>query len=195
MQEYLPLESLPPPPPPPPPPLTQNSEVVTLSVSSAHSALNPLKVSGPDGLPNWVLREYEDFLADPLCSILNSSFAEQKLPSKWKYADVTPLSKIKPTTVFSKHIGPILLTPFSVEGSGGLCCSCFRCTSHLRSCRSQPVWRYFQVFPVNTLLFPCYIRGHKLPMELALQYNTDCTIQYNTIQYRLFSWTIEKRFT
>ena len=66
---------------------------------------------GPDGVPNWVLREYADFLADPVCSILNSSFAEQKLPSQWKHADVTPLTKVKPVTVVSKHIRPISLTP------------------------------------------------------------------------------------
>ena len=45
-------------------------------------------------------------------SILNSSFAEQKLPSQWKYADVTPLPKVKPITVVSKHkLRPISLTP------------------------------------------------------------------------------------
>ena len=36
--------------------------------------------------------------------------------------------------------------------------------------------------PVNTLLFPRYIHGHKLPIELALQYG-------------LFSWNTEKRLT
>ena len=46
-----------------------------------------------------------------MCSILNSSFAEQRLPSQWKYADVTPLPKVKPITVISKHIRPISLTP------------------------------------------------------------------------------------
>ena len=106
MQEYRPLESL--------PPFDPDSEVVVLSVpdvSSALLALNPRKASGPDGVPNWVLREYADFLADPVCSILNSSFAEQKLPSQWKHADVTPLTKVKPVTVVSKHIRPISLTP------------------------------------------------------------------------------------
>ena len=62
-------------------------------------------------MPNWVLRKYADFLANPVCSILNSSFAEQKLPSQWKHADVTPLTKVKPVTVVSKHIRPISLTP------------------------------------------------------------------------------------
>ena len=99
MQEYCPLEAL--------PPFDPDSEVVNLSVTSvllALLALNPRKASGPDGVPNWVLK-------DPVCPILNTSFAEQKLPSQWKYADVTPLSKVKPVTVVSKHIRPISLTP------------------------------------------------------------------------------------
>lgn len=36
---------------------------------------------------------------------------EQKLPSQWNYADVTPLPKLKPITVASKHIRPISLMP------------------------------------------------------------------------------------
>ena len=54
----------------------------------------------------------------------------------------------------------------------------------------QPSWKSsiptslapFPSPPVNTLLFPCHIRGHKLPMELPLRYG-------------LFSWTIERRLT
>ena len=51
MQEFRPLESL--------PPFDPDSEVVVLSVpdvSSALLALNPRKAPGPDGVPNWVLR-------------------------------------------------------------------------------------------------------------------------------------------
>ena len=102
MQEYCPLEAL--------PTFDPDSEIVNVSVSSVSSALlalNPRKASGPDGVPNWALKDYADVLADPVCSILNSLFAEQRLPSQWKYADVTPLSKVKPVTVVSKHIRPI----------------------------------------------------------------------------------------
>ena len=87
IQEYCPLEAL--------PTFDPDSEIVNVSVSNVSSALlalNPRKASGPDGVPNWVLKDYADVLADPVCSILNSSFAEQRLPSQWKYADVTPLS-------------------------------------------------------------------------------------------------------
>ena len=110
MQEYRLLDEL--------PPFDDNSEVPPLSVSSVYSALlvpNPRKASGPDGVPNWLLREYADFVAGPVAAILNSSFAEHRLPAFWKYADPTPLPKEKPVTIVSKHIRPISLTPVMSE--------------------------------------------------------------------------------
>ena len=80
------------------------------SVYSTLLTLNPRKASGPDEVPNWLLKEYSDFLAKPVCNILNSSFDEQALPASWKYANVTPLLKNKPVTVIAKHIRPISLT-------------------------------------------------------------------------------------
>ena len=57
------------------------------------SHLNAAKAGGPDGIPNWILREYAEFLAYPVSIILNASFKEQQLPRPWKLADVTPLPK------------------------------------------------------------------------------------------------------
>ena len=62
------------------------------AVLSALKKLNPHKVSGPDGIPNWLMREYAEILAPPVPSVLNSSFAEQRLPPSWKQADVVPTS-------------------------------------------------------------------------------------------------------
>ena len=62
------------------------------------------------GINNWLLREYAGFLTSPVCDIVNSSFAEQKLPRSWKDADVSPLMKVKPVTIITKHIRPISLT-------------------------------------------------------------------------------------
>ena len=42
--------------------------------------LNPSKASGPDSIPNWLLKEYADFLCRPLTVIFNASFKEQRLP-------------------------------------------------------------------------------------------------------------------
>jgi len=75
------------------------------------SHLNPAKAGGPDGIPNWILREYAEFLAYPISVILSASFKEQRLPSIWKLADVTPLPKQKPVKEIKKDLRPISLTP------------------------------------------------------------------------------------
>ncbi|PFX23510.1 hypothetical protein AWC38_SpisGene11949 [Stylophora pistillata] len=67
-----------------------------MSVSSEHvRTLNPRKAGGPDGINNWLLRDYADFLTSLVCNILNAIFAEQKLPRSWKDANVTPLIKVE----------------------------------------------------------------------------------------------------
>ena len=89
------------------PPLADDSELLIVSPSEVCNALlglNPRKAGEPDGINNWLLRDYADFLTSPVCDILNTSFAEQKLPKTWKDADVTPLMKVKPVTTVAKHI-------------------------------------------------------------------------------------------
>ena len=88
--------------------------MVTISevdVLTAIRKLNPRKAAGPDGIPSWVFREYADFIAQSVTSILNCSFAEQQLPPSWKLADVVPIPKQKPVEVINKHLRPISLTP------------------------------------------------------------------------------------
>ena len=75
------------------------------------SRLNPAKATGPDGLPNWLLREFASLVAFSVKTILNASFSEQRLPSSWKYADVTPLPKKMPVQNLKKDLRPISLTP------------------------------------------------------------------------------------
>ena len=106
MQDYTRLLCL--------PPLVDDSELLIVSPSEVCNALlglNPRKAGGPDGINNWLVRDYTDFLTSPVCDILNASFAEQKLPRSWMDADVTPLMKVKPVTTIAKHIRPISLTP------------------------------------------------------------------------------------
>ncbi|PFX13943.1 Brevican core protein, partial [Stylophora pistillata] len=106
MKSFSPLDAT--------PPFEANSAVVTISevdVLTAIRKLNPRKAAGPDGIPSWVFREYADFIAQPVTSILNCSFAEQQLPPSWKLADVVPIPKQKPVEVINKHLRPISLTP------------------------------------------------------------------------------------
>ena len=85
--------------------------VTEISVANALKSLNPHKAAGPDGISNWLLREYAEVLAFPITSILNSSYLEQRLPDIWKKADVAPIPKSKPIKDVCKHIRPISLTP------------------------------------------------------------------------------------
>ena len=73
------------------------------AVLSALKKLNPHKVSGPDGIPNWLMREYAEILAPLVSSVYKS-------PS-WKQADVVPIPKLKPVSNVNKHLRPISLTP------------------------------------------------------------------------------------
>jgi hypothetical protein len=66
--------------------------------------LNPSKAGGPDRIPNWLLKDYSEFLAFPITKIINASFKEQWLPPIWKISDVSPLPKIKPVTDLKKDL-------------------------------------------------------------------------------------------
>ena len=66
---------------------------------------------GPDQIPGWLLKENAHVLARAVSAILNSSYCENRLPSSWKIADVSPIPKQKPVLDVSKHLRPISLTP------------------------------------------------------------------------------------
>ena len=81
-----------------------------LRIHKLLSKLNPSKASGPDDIPNWLLREYADLLAYPVSKIISASFVEQRLPHMWKLANVSPLPKKKPVNDLKKDLRPISLT-------------------------------------------------------------------------------------
>ena len=90
-----------------------NHPLVVLTQEEVYNTLcklNPRKAPGPDGIPNWILRDYAVFLAKPITSILNSSYQNKEIPTTWKYANVTPIPKQKPVTNVNKHLRPISLT-------------------------------------------------------------------------------------
>ena len=71
--------------------------------------LNPSKVSGPDQIRNWFLKEFSDLVAFPFTEILNAFVNEQRLPTMRKAADVTPLPKKKQVQILEKDLRPISL--------------------------------------------------------------------------------------
>ena len=87
------------------------------------SKLHVQKSSGPDNVPNWLLKEYADILASPIAQILNASYLEQRLPTIWKMADVPPLPKKIPVLELKKDLRPVSLTPcvFKVAELRSLC--------------------------------------------------------------------------
>ncbi|XP_068696813.1 uncharacterized protein [Montipora foliosa] len=94
-------------------PLEENPEFLEVSVQRVYNNLlhlNKHKASGPDGLSNWVLKEYAEILVTPVQNILNASYSEQKLPSMWKIADVIPLPKVKQVTDPKKELRPLSLS-------------------------------------------------------------------------------------
>ena len=94
-------------------PLEENPEFLEVSMQRVYNNLlhlNKDKASGPDGLSNWVLKEYAEILVTSVQNILNASYSERKLPSVWKIADVTPLPKVKQVTDPKRELRPISLT-------------------------------------------------------------------------------------
>ena len=87
-------------------PITVTEELVEKKLR----AISTSRASGPDELPNWVLKEYSDILAASITVIVNSSFAESCVPRIWKIADLPPIPKSRSICDYNKDLRPILLT-------------------------------------------------------------------------------------
>ena len=88
-------------------PFTVTAHAVYLQLAS----INPRKASGPNSISAWLLKENADLLSDMVTDIINSSFAERRLPPSWKSAGTVPIPKQKPIKDVNKHLHPISLTP------------------------------------------------------------------------------------
>ena len=70
-------------------------EVSMVRVCHLLRHLNKYKSPGPDNIPNSLLKENAELLADPITDILNTSFKEQRVPIAWRTANITPIPKVK----------------------------------------------------------------------------------------------------
>ena len=62
---------------------TDDDEPISATEETVVKKLKEISISrssGPDDLPNWVLKEFAYVLAPSITDILNSSFHEQKVP-------------------------------------------------------------------------------------------------------------------
>ena len=69
------------------------------------------KAPGPDGIPNWILRDMAPFISGPLCAIFNASVREGFVPPVWKQANTIPAPKVNPPKSLQSDLRPISLTP------------------------------------------------------------------------------------
>ena len=89
----------------------QNEFIIDqVAVETKLSRINIHKSPGPDGLPNWVLRDFCGKLSGPVCAIFNASVREGFVPPCWKEANVIPVPKIHPPRAIQSDLRPISLT-------------------------------------------------------------------------------------
>jgi hypothetical protein len=55
--------------------------------------LDPSKASGPDNIPNWILKECAIHLAPILKTILQCSLDTGELPKDWRDANISSIFK------------------------------------------------------------------------------------------------------
>ncbi len=70
-----------------------------VNVDDVERRLMKIKISKacqPDYIPNWVLCDFAECLAKPLCAIFNASFHEAYVLSLMKSANVISWPKVKP---------------------------------------------------------------------------------------------------
>ena len=75
---------------------TQDYIVLLAEIERRLSRINVHKAPGPDGLPNWLLKDFASLISDPLAAIFNASLREGYLPPIWKAAKVVPVPKVSP---------------------------------------------------------------------------------------------------
>ena len=74
------------------------------------SRVKERKATGPDEIPNWILKSCSSTLSLPICSIFNASIKNGNVPKLWKCADVLPLSKVAQPKSIENDLRPISLT-------------------------------------------------------------------------------------
>ena len=82
-----------------------------VEVANRLASINIFKAPGPDGLPNWFLRDFAPYLCEPLAAIFNASFREGFIPPIWKSAEVIAVPKISCPRSIQTDLRPISLLP------------------------------------------------------------------------------------
>ena len=96
---------------PPPPEVIPDEFIISqAAVEYKLSRINVHNAPGPDGLPNWLLRDFFSHLAGPVCAVYNASVREGFVPSRWKEANIVPVPKVPSPKAIEADLRPISLT-------------------------------------------------------------------------------------
>ena len=98
-------------PPPHPVPQLAEVQVTELEVLKILNTLDVNKSSGPDKIPNKLLKMCALLLASPLCKLFNKSLQSGAFPLIWKRACVTPVYEQKGPSSDPTNYRPISLLP------------------------------------------------------------------------------------
>ena len=92
------------------PPSHEHFIIEPYQVEHKLAAINLYKANGPDDIPNWFLREFSPWFAEPVCAIFSASVRQGIVPHAWKQVNVIAVPKTNPPKVINKDLRPISLT-------------------------------------------------------------------------------------
>ena len=88
---------------------------------STKERLSPIKVCGPDAIPNRILKLFASELSEPVTVILNWSLSSGDFPLAWRDAQISSMPKVSPVAcdndlimtmlqlyVFQRHLRVLL---------------------------------------------------------------------------------------
>ena len=89
---------------PGPQPVHEDLFVSIAEVARSLSSLNTSKTTGPDNLPNRLLKEFAPQLAPVIQDLFNQSLVEGTLHVLLKSSIVTPIPKVSPPSLIEKDL-------------------------------------------------------------------------------------------
>ena len=86
------------------------------TVSKMIKTTNTNKASGPDNIPNWLLRDLPQVLAPSTCQIINNSIQKGLFPALWKSANIVHINKatVNKRGIYPSHLRESLANFFKV---------------------------------------------------------------------------------
>lgn len=94
-------------------------------VFGALSSVKSNKATGPDGLPNNLIKSIADVFTGPVCAIINTSIRTATVPNQWKVSRVSPIPKTSPPVHIEQDFRPISITSSIAKVAESLLCRHF----------------------------------------------------------------------